>query len=71
MSTLDNKDEENKKNLAVTDVDQTDNDTHEESTGETSTVKRTEKTSFSGTPKRKSTSLGSSHEPGTTPGREF
>jgi hypothetical protein len=69
MNIQDNEDE--KKGIARTDIDQTEGDTHEETTGETSTVKPTEKTSFSGTPKRKSTSLGSSHEPGTTPGREF
>ncbi|MFP5079605.1 hypothetical protein [Pedobacter sp. JCM 36344] len=69
MNIQDN--EEKNKGTARTDIDQTEGDTHEESTGETSTVRKTEKTSFSGTPKRKSTSLGSSHEPGTTPGREF
>jgi hypothetical protein len=68
MNTQDN--EEEKKDVARTDIEQTDTD-NEETTGETSTVKPTDKTSFSGTPKRKSTSLGSSHEPGTTPGREF
>ncbi|RZL17714.1 MAG: hypothetical protein EOO89_06980 [Pedobacter sp.] len=68
MNTQDN--EEEKKDVARTGIEETDNQ-NEETTGETSTVKRTEKTSFSGTPKRKSTSLGASHEPGTTPGREF
>jgi hypothetical protein len=68
MNTQDN--EEEKKDVARTDIEQTDTD-NQHTTGETSTVKPTDKTSFSGTPKRKSTSLGSSHEPGTTPGREF
>jgi hypothetical protein len=68
MNTQDN--EEEKKDVVRTDIDQPNTD-NEETTGETSTVKGTDKTSFSGTPKRKSTSLGASHEPGTTPGREF
>ena len=68
MNTQDN--EEEKKDVVRTDIDQPNTD-NEETTGETSTVKRTEKSSFSGTPKRKSTSLGASHEPGTTPGREI
>jgi hypothetical protein len=69
MNTPENEDE--KKNIARTDIDDTLGETNEESTGETSTVKGTGNTSFSGAPKRKSTSLGSSHEPGTSPGREF
>ena len=68
MNIQDN--EEEKKDTVRTDIDQNE-ETNEETTGETSTVKDTKKTSFSGTPQRKSTPLGASHEPGTTPGREF
>jgi hypothetical protein len=69
MNTTENEDE--KKDIARTDIDPTMDETTDESPGETSTIKGTGNTSFSGAPKRKSTSLGSSHEPGTSPGREF
>ena len=69
MNTQDN--EEEKKDLVRTDVEQRDGDTEDLTNGETSSVGHMDRSSFTNTPKRKNPSLGSSHEPGTTPGREF
>jgi len=69
MSTQDNKEE--KKDTVRTDIEQRDGNTEDLTNGETSSVGHLDRSSFTNTPKRKNTSLGSSHEPGTTPGREI
>ncbi|MET1054615.1 MAG: hypothetical protein ABWY16_04845 [Pedobacter sp.] len=63
-----NEDEENKKTVyKETTTDEND----ELSNGETSSNSGSGSTAFSHTPERKNKPLGSGHEPGVTPGRDF
>lgn len=49
----------------------TTNEDDELTSGETSSESGSGKSAFSHTPERKNKPLGASHEPGTTPGRDF
>jgi len=60
--------DENKKTV----YKETTTDENEELTpGETSSTTGSGKSAFSNSPERKNTPLGSGHEPGVTPGRDF
>lgn len=69
MNTNDNHNSEKDKKT----VNQSTDRTNEENltSGETSSLHHLDRSGFTNKPKRKSTPLGSSHEPGTTPGTEL
>jgi len=60
--------EENKKTVYKETTTDQDEDL---SSGETSSSAQSGKTAFANTPDRKSKPLGTGHEPGVTPGRDF
>ncbi len=67
MALTDKEDQENKKTV----IKETGDPTNNETTGETSSVANFDRSSATKRPDRKNKPLGASHEPGTTPGREF
>lgn len=68
MSIPEKQDQENEKKKTV--YKETDND-EDLSSGETSSEAESGRSSFANRPERKNKPLGSGHEPGTTPGRDF
>ncbi|HKG07607.1 MAG TPA: hypothetical protein VKB19_14150 [Pedobacter sp.] len=66
MSTTDRKETEPKKTV----YKETDELSENQTSGETSSATDFDRSGFSKTPERKNKPLGSSHEPGTTPGTE-
>ncbi|MBB5634228.1 hypothetical protein HDF26_003107 [Pedobacter cryoconitis] len=68
MSTPEKQDHENEKKKTV--YKETDN-SEDLTGGETSSESESGRTAFTHRPERKNKPLGSSHEPGVTPGREF
>lgn len=63
-----NEEEENKKTVYKETTTEQDD---ELSNGETSSSANSGRSAFSHTPERKNKPLGSGHEPGVTPGRDF
>jgi hypothetical protein len=66
MNTNEHNTEENKKTVYHEKDDQSENQT----SGETSSASDLDRSAFTRHPERKNKPLGSSHEPGTTPGSE-
>lgn len=62
---------ENEKNKETVYKETTTDENDELSSGETSTPSESGRTAFTHTPERKNPTMGTGHEPGVTPGRDF